>query len=657
MIAIALCASLLLQQQDSNTVVSPRVRAMLDRFPPPAVGGPSINIRFSRDTMWLGEQAELVTVIWFPKPLRDRLRRGPAVQSPSLSGLWSARNQQLPIPIGSRVVGGQVFDMYVSWQAIFPLGGGTIEAPPAVLTYNLPTSTSYFAPEERKTVRSGTATLVVRPIPAALAATLGTGPTARNLRLAWRSPVTTLRAGSPAIVELAMAGEGNLTLWPAPQIDWPPDVHVYAEPTEEHQAAIQGLIAGEKRFRFTIVTDSAGVLTLPSVRYPYFDPGAVQVVPATASALSLAILSRGADVKARRTVAITGNPDVPLAAIVVSRWVPILLLLAIAPVLLMASQRRRRPRVVVVATDKDPEAALRAVLGTPVDAGEDHVVAALRIRGVPREDAEHIHRWLSAMGRWRYGPQQRSELPMAPPVVSQVIARLRRGTYVALMLMLVLPLHAQQGDAVARFSSRDYAGAARLFAERATKEPLAAGVWRDLGSARWMQGDDVGATAAWLRALALAPRDRLLRSAWDGATTIPPDIRAMAPTIPLSRAELLLLALACWLVVWIAVSRRWSRVAWLAGAGCVAALVVAGIRWQRERPGQVLVNAVTAMRISPHPATTAVGELPAWTRVHISRVDQNWVLVDGQVTTGAVGSLSVHGWIPSAAIAPIGPLD
>lgn len=656
MIAIALFASLFLQ--DTNTAVSPRVRAMLDRFPPPPAGAPSIAIRFSRDTVWLGEQVELVTVTWFPRPLRDRLRRLPGITSPSLTGLWSARNQQLPIPVGTRVAGGQLYDMYVSWQTIFPLGGGRIEAPPAVLTYNLPTSTSYFAPEERKTVRSAPAVLVVRSVPPALAAMLGTGPTARGLRLAWRGPVTMLHAGSPAIVELAITGEGNLTLWPAPPISWPSDVHVYPEPTEEHPVAAQGLIAGEKRFRFTIVPDSAGVLTLPEVRYPYFDPAVAQVQPAMATALSLAILPRSANVAARRSLTVTGSANDPFATAIVRGWPSALVVLALLPVVLLTWRHRRRTPVATMPVDVDPEAALRAVLGTPVAAGPDHVVAALRVRGVPREEAEHIHRWLSAVGRWRYGAQKRAEIPDPPPAVSRVIARLRRAVTVAILLLAALPLHAQRDDGVARFAGRDYAGAARAFAAIVAARPLAAGAWRDLGAARWMQYDDVGATAAWLQALSLAPRDRLLRDTWQRASGIPADVRALAPTVPLSRDELLLVSLVFWLLTCIAVAKRWRRAVWVTGCVCAAALVWGGVRWQAERPGQVLINAATTLHISPHPATTAVGELPAWSRVRIDRRDRNWVLVGGQVAVaGSVGAVSVQGWIPAASIAPIGPLD
>ena len=76
---------------------------------------------------------------------------------------------------------------------------------------------------------------------------------------------------------------------------------------------------------------------------------------------------------------------------------------------------------------------------------------------------------------------------------------------------------------------------------------------------------------------------------------------------------------------WIGVALGRRRVAWIIGALLIGVLLSIATRWRRERPGQALVVANAALRISPHPATTAVGEIPAWTRVQIERRDQGWV--------------------------------
>ncbi|MES1259032.1 MAG: hypothetical protein ABUL71_00450, partial [Gemmatimonadota bacterium] len=201
-------------------------------------------------------------------------------------------------------------------------------------------------------------------------------------------------------------------------------------------------------------------------------------------------------------------------------------------------------------------------------------------------------------------------------------------------------------------------GAGRAFEADVQAVPTAAGAWRDLGAARWMQRDDAGAAAAWLRALALAPRDPLLRHDWSSAGTIPREVRAHAPSVPLSRDELLLLGLVLWLAAWTLGALRRRRSTWVVATLCVASIGLAIVRWTAERPGQVLIIANTSLRISPHPATAAVGSLAAWTMVRVERRHDNWLLVGGQVVSpGSVGALTVHGWIPAAAVAPIGPLD
>ena len=461
-----------------------------------------------------------------------------------------------------------MYDLFVSYQTIFPLGPGRIDAPPAVAHLR--------RADVDLVLRSGRAedNCIGFGSPGGARHSTCVGGRARHwarrphdLRLAWRGPVDGLRIGSPAIVELAISGAGNLTLWPAPQVRWPPGVHVYPEPTDEHTVPLQGVIAGEKRFRFTVVADSAGVLTLPAVTYPFFDPVTGTVHPAMAGSMSLPVRPRTIAFGDRKPPMIAAGQGVPPStAVVRSAW-PMLIVLALFPPLLVGWRHRRRDRGVVTRAPEatDPEEALRAVLGSPVAAGPDHVVAALRVRGVSREDAEHILRWLIATGRRRYGPVQASA-PEPPPAVASVLKRLRRVATALLLLLIAVPLHARQDDAVTRYDGRDYAGAARAFEGVVEREPAAADAWLGLGASRWMQGDDVAAAAAWLRALELAPRDGRLRAAWREATSIPSDVRALAPVVPASLDDLLIIALALWVLTWGAALVGRPRVSWLCGA-------------------------------------------------------------------------------------------
>jgi hypothetical protein len=658
-IALALVAALAFQ--DTNTTLTPQIRAMVDRMPLPRPGEPSISVKFSRDTVWVGEQVELITAAWFPRQLRDRLNHAPSIRSPLLGGVWIARNQQNPVPAGTRYIGHQVYDLFVSYQVLFPLGPGRIDAPPATLNFRVPTSASYFAKEVPRSYASAAEHLIVRAVPAAASASLGGGPTALAMRITWRAPVSSIRAGAPTVVQLVLSGAGNLTLWPAPQVKWPPGLHIYPEATTESRTPDRGTIAGEKQFRYTVVADSAGVLTLPAVSYQYFDPGAVETRSIAASPLTLPVVPAASATSDRQPPLLGSDSDRPVATVVVRSFWPVLLFVAVAPWLVVLIRRRRRvlPTIASAPAGGDPEATLRAVLGTPLDAGPEHVAAALRSRGVGRDDAEQVRRWLSSAARNRYGPVP-GPSPDPPAIVPTIVARLRRRAVAVTVLLIALVaarLPAQVGDGVARYAGGDYAGAARIFENDVRAHPTAVGAWRNLGEARWMAGDDPGAAAALIEALRLAPRDGAVRTAWQRDTAIPGDVRALAPSVPLSRDELLLVGLAAWLVASTAMIAGWRRSALGVGLIGVAALLVAATRIQDEHADRALVLATTTIHISPHPATNALADVATWSVVEVHRRVPNWVLIDTQLrATVGPGDRTIEGWVPASAVAGIGPL-
>ena len=424
MIAAAMLLALVAQDPAPTFPVS--ARAMLATFPLPREGAVMVTTRFSKDSVWIGEQVELLTAAWFPEELRSRLRRSPTLSAPSLSGLWSIQSQNLPVLAETRRVGRQVYAIYVQYQTLFPLGAGRVNSPPAVLNYSVPTSASFFAPEDRKSVLSRTAMLVVRPIPPDLAAAVGNGPTARGLRVTWLGPANPLRVGVPSTVELLISGTGNIALWPAPEVEWPEGLRVYPERTTERAGRARGQLGGEKHFRFTVVSDSAGIYSLPRVRYPYFDPAAVTAIVAQASPFPLPVLPPVKGAQRPTPPIVTGVSGVPLASQVVDKAWPLLVLIALAPPAWLFWRQHRPRHRRTAPRARDPESDLRALLNDPADAGPERVAAALRHRGVPRNDAEQLHRWLVAVARRRYGPFG-GELPVAPAIITTVLRRLRRG--------------------------------------------------------------------------------------------------------------------------------------------------------------------------------------------------------------------------------------
>ncbi len=630
-----------------TTGISPRARSIIQRLPQPTEYGVSMTTRFSRDTVWSGEQVDMVTAAWFPRDLRQRLRRSPMLRAPALSGLWSATGQTTPILADTRRIDGAVYDLFVTHQVLFPLTPGDAVAPPAVLSYGLPAGSSFFSPEQRFTVQSAPARLAVRPIPVSLRGALGNGPTAREVRLSWRTPAGAVAAGTPVPVELVVSGMGNVALWPAPDITWPAEFRVYTEPAAEQVRSANGVVQGDKRFRFTLVAESPGSATLPVVSYAYFDPTSAAVRTATAAPVGLTMVP-AADGPAPISHPVVSVVREPVASLLVHRGWPALVVIGMLPLVPLL---RRRRRTMVSATYRPaPVDELQRLLGRSLGELYDHA-AILRQRGVPESDAGEVAEWLASVDRGRWGGGLTPDT--LPAAVERTLTRLREGVRTGSMLLLLLvcgmvPLAAQSA-AVERFAGGDAAGAARLFEEAVRIAPRVPGAWTNLAAARWAAGDEVGAGAAWLRALTLAPRDSRTRAAWRNAGSIPADVRSIAPTVPVSGSEAAVTALVAWLAAgaaWWSGRRRAALVfmVMVAGSGVLAVL-----RFGAERRPTALARPGVELRISPLLHTTSVGSIPSWSTVRVLDSRPGWRLVD-------VGD-GRRGWVPDAQLAELAPLD
>ena len=260
MIAFALVVAL--ATQDTNAI-PPRVRAMLDHFPPPKPGNPSIAIGFSRDTVWIGEQVELVTATWFPRPLRGIAsginlpfadRRSAGCGARAISSCPSRRR--------TRIVGRQVYDLYVSCGRRSSRWAPESRGAAAMLTYGVPTSTAYFAPEERKDRHIGPGGTGRTRHSGTARGPVGHGPGLR----AERPPRLAQPGGNPPgrvardrrTGSLAGEGQSHALAGAADHAGRANCASIPRPPTSIHAGARLASPA-KKRFRFTVVTDSAGV--------------------------------------------------------------------------------------------------------------------------------------------------------------------------------------------------------------------------------------------------------------------------------------------------------------------------------------------------------------------------------------------------------------
>jgi len=188
--------------------------------------------------------------------------------------------------------------------------------------------------------------------------------------------------------------------------------------------------------------------------------------------------------------------------------------------------------------------------------------------------------------------------------------------------------------------------AADSFAARAAREPRDPAHWYNLVATLYRAGADGKATAAWIRAARLAPRDPAIRRALRLLPAPDPLTEQLLRVGWATPAEWGLVAAGGWLVVWLLVaagSRRRVGIA-LFGAVALGASVVGGIEWRRrDQAIAVAIADGVPVRAAPYGGASAAASVPAGGALLVGRRYGPWVEVhraDG-----------IHGWVLGEEIA------
>ena len=660
--------------------ISPRLRVLIERAPPPRrPGEAALTLVLSADTVYIGDQVDVVTAAWFPRDLRSQLRRPPTLQPPAISGVWSYPQPAPPGIAASRQIGGIWYDLFLAHQIVFPLVPGTVDVTRASLRYSVPVALQFFSQEERYTLESNAATLTVLPLPTAGRPANFSGAVGRGLTIERTMPASG-RVGDASTVDVLVSGSGNVSLWPAPDLRWPESVRAYQDQVSDRIAATAGRLGGTKEFSFLAVPDSAGPLTLPRLEYVYFDLDARAYRAATAGAASVMIAPASEAGTSRpqppplmaagTTPVVTRLAgDIPPAAWYTLAFLPPLLF---AGGRLAARRRGRRHRRMedhrpdVHDSDRRLLVALRSLVPDAESRSGSALVMALRAAGVETAVATRIAGVREAFLAARYGPGASSGPSGHAAALSAEMDELTRtlggsarhrerragrGGVAAGMLLIVLAGGGGRAEARQTGPEQLYeAGAVRAaadgFARRAALEPAVAAHWYGLGAAQYRLGAEGRATAAWLRAARAAPRARTVRRAL-GLVPAPDPVSARRLwTPPVTAAELGVTALVLWLAGWgiLLFSRHRRRLRGtllVLGGGVIGAAGLA-LHLDQRRP-LAIVSDAGPMRLSPHGRAPEVAVLGSGAAVRPQRRQGRWVLVQGPDGRG--------GWMPGEALA------
>jgi tetratricopeptide (TPR) repeat protein len=650
------------------TVASnPVLKRLLDHAqPPPHPGQPAVSLVLSSDSAAVGEQVDVLTAAWFPRELRSQLRRPPTLQAPVIEGVWSYPQPAPPGIAATRSVAGVLYDLFVAHQIVFPLQPGHIEITPAILKYSVPIALQFFSQEERYTLQSASATLMVAPTPTAGRPGGFAGAVGSGLRLERIMDPPSARAGEPVAVTFRLSGDGNPALWPAPDIQWPPGVRAYPDRTDEHLATSSGRLGGTKTFRYTVVPDSSGPLALPAATYAYFDVEAHAFRSSALPADRLLVAEGPEATPSRPLPPPLLEPRGPGLAHILTSGMPgwVWALIAVVPPLLFLGRRwrrRRQPKRRKIAA-ADPrsagtelEALVRELVPSPDALSQGSLVSALRTAGVDPALAARLVELRARLQEARYGPAG-GTVPAELGAEARVAAASlsdgqRRRRYAAGGMLIALvaatsPARAQSLSPEWQYDHGALHGAIQAFAGRIATAPADAANWYDLGAAYYRLGLDGRAAAAWQQALRLAPRERSVVRALE---LVPPPESGSASRLwnpPVTWRELGLAAIPLWLLGWILMVVRSRRARELGvGFAGLAVLLTAATLFLRERERRPLglLLGKTALQLSPHERAPSIAPLDPGTAVIVVRRTPGWAMVD--VPGGRLG------WVPVDSVA------
>jgi hypothetical protein len=644
----------------------------------------------SDDSLFVGQQADYRVDVLLNETARTRLRRNPTFFPPEMSAVLA---YDVDIPRGMPKQGRRCFETLSYRRALFPLFPGKVTIPPAVLTYSLPLTTSFFSREESFELRSDSVRFVAieppaRDRPPDYAGAVGT------LRISARLETGASRVGDPVVLTARVNAAGNVKLLPRPSLELPwATITPGDERVEIDSTATR--ISGTKEFEWLITPRESGVQVIPSIRYPYFDPvirryAVIETSPLTLDVGAASLASSDTVTATHLPIRVELRPARP-APFTARPLFWALFALAPFPAALRRVVRRRRldtsglsavRRMRATADARAPMPArelrrlfLDALRERVPDAGRDRepLARTLRRAGVSDGVALEAELMLARLDDAAFSASgmlddraMRESAEIVVSVDQEAIRPSRTVARVAGALVLVLavvaaaqaaPDQAERifGDGVRAYQRGQFGVAERRFLRVTTLEPRAVDGWANLGTAAWEGADTAQAARAWHHALRLDPLDDESRERLGALQPLGP--RSAAYVAPLSVDAVASVMMVAWLAAWVLLAlpgnRRPRAARPIAGAAIAVALVGLVVLLEVEsrveaRDLAVLVHGRTLLE-TPASESRSVAAAAAGEAGRLGAREGGWVHLTVDATRA--------GWVPASALMPIEPVQ
>ena len=643
-----------------------------------------------REPLFVGQQADYRVDVLLNEPARTRLRRNPTFFPPEMSSVLA---YDVDIPRGMPKQGRRCFEALSYRRALFPLFPGRVTIPPAVLTYSLPLSSSFFSREESFELRSDSVHLVaIEPPasdrPAEYAGAVGT------LRITARAETPATRVGDPVVLTVRVNAVGNVKLMPRPSLELPWATVIPGDERVEIDSTASR-ISGTKEFEWLVTPRVEGTQVVPSIRYSYFDPvirryAVIETspIPLVVGPGSLASSDTVSVVRLPIRVALRPERPAPFSARPLF-WA--LFALAPIPATLRRIARRRRFDATGTSAIRRLQAHAEARSDIPprdlrrlfLDALRERVPTAgrdreplgrvLRRAGVSDGAALEAEAMLARLDDAAFsasGTLEDRALRESAEIVAMVDREAIRPSRAAaravgalLLLLTIAGVANAFADEAARafdegvraYQRGQFAVAERRFLRVTAAAPRAVDGWANLGTAAWEGADTAQAARAWHHALRLDPLDEEARERL--ATLQPLGPRSAAYVAPLSLDAVGGVVLAAWLGAWLLLAlppAKQPRAARSIAGGAIAIALVglAGLFELQARIEArdlaVLVHGRTLLE-TPAPEARSLAAAAAGEAGRLGAREGGWV----HLTLDAARA----GWVPASALMPIEPVQ
>ncbi|MDH5644191.1 MAG: BatD family protein, partial [Gemmatimonadota bacterium] len=426
--------------QPATPTIAPRIlRLVRGRLSPRAGEEAVVRLVTSRDTVVVGEQLDLIVMAWVSREVQSRMQTRPYLTPPTVDGAWTYPRTSFLAVVDSQRIGGELFDLFVHHQVVFPLVSGTLHATPATFSYNVPLRTSLLRRDSPREVQTDAVDVTVLEQPEAGKPDGFSGAAGQDLVLTMSADSAGFGVGNAGTVTATVSGRGNVSMWPEPIILWPEGLRVYPAGTGVSVDTARGLIGGSKTFSYLVAPDSVGAYLIPQASYHYFDverlryrTDRAEPVRLLANAVRSAGLAEFTPLPLLVPASRAGwqhrirslGPSTLVASILL---VPLLAITWVFARGLFAGERPKRKQKSLKGFDRaaqDFHQKLQVLVRQETLREGDGLVAALRAAGVEAPVALHAARVRDRLRMARYGPPDATDIQELAAEVAAVIEAL-----------------------------------------------------------------------------------------------------------------------------------------------------------------------------------------------------------------------------------------